>query len=237
MSYKDKYTTRSNAYGASLKDAYNKSMINGINKHFKDDLSYKSILIENVATDVRIVTTDRYSEKTLLFPPSTTVSIGSYCMIDSQTWVISELFANATYPSATILLCNETLKWKDKNGVTKSYACAVNRGNRGALNSTNGGQFNVQLPNGYLYIDVQINADTRILQVSQRLILNGRVYKIDGIDNITQTINGAGLLKLTIKPDTVISQYDDFVNSVADNSVLYGGSAAGTPPASGGALW
>lgn len=236
MSYYDEYISRVNQIGSSDKEAFINIAKEYSLEKFNDSPYYRQVDINGAPMDVRLVQKTKYNERAILFKPDTVIDIGSYVKWGDQTWLMMDFFVNEIYPKSTAHLCNEVLKWKTKDGIPKEYPCSIST-SRGIMDAQ-GNSFDIQLPDGTLMMDVQMNVDTKSIPLSLRLILNGRVYKITGIDNVSQSVLGKGTLRFTVETDTVANAADDFVNGYASNNMLYGGASADTPPSTDGdQLW
>nr|WP_082970858.1 Ig-like domain-containing protein [Mycobacterium sp. E3298] len=209
MSYKDKYLARDNAYGSSIGETRKNATIYKINESFKDSPSYHELPIDGVNTEVRVVTTDKYNIQTLLFRPSTVAHFGSYVSIDSEDWIITELFSNDIYPKATIKRCNSMLKWLDADGYLKQYACVF----ESPSSIQTGIKENqiMTIPNGKRIVTVKKDLITSTLKRDKRFILDNHAYKITDIDSTTKE----GLTVLSLE-DTEINSADNLELGIAD---------------------
>jgi hypothetical protein len=234
LTYFDDYKRKLSAYGNSISTVTSNSTIQKINATFADSPFYRNITINGVNTDVRIVQNDEKTPdvKTLLFRPQTVINRGSYAVIDSYTWMLTDFFDNEIFPKATIMRCNLLLKWKDKNGNLHQYWAVVKDISQRELTIKSDKMFD--MPNTKMVLSVQFNPDTAAILNKTRFLFNGKPYMITGIDPISHVYNGQGYIDMAFTVDE-ISPADDLVNDIADNSTIYGNSSAGQSDNQGGA--
>lgn len=210
MTYYDEYMSRLNATKNSLID----STVNLIGSSFKDAPNYKIVKINNSDIESRF-NYDKDYIGTLLFKPNTIFSLGEYVEIDNKVWIITDFNLNYIYPKATVYMCNEAIKWKDKDGIVHSYPCAI-------LNwyFYNPEEFH-QLVFVRTEIHVLIKNDdfVKTLYPSQRFILGSQVYQLLGINDISKKDICQLRLDITLKKPE-----DDFENGIADNTTNQGGN-------------
>jgi hypothetical protein len=221
MTY-DRYKLRLSSYGNTIEDSQVKSTIYNLTQSFKESPSYRQIYINNIATDCRIIDTDKSFEKKLLFMPGISKDIGEVAVIDGDNWLIIDSQSNEMFSKALIKNCNETLRWVDANDVTQEYPCVIAKT---TLSSFDENKF-IQLLDNKLYLFVSNDENTIIIKPKTRIILGKQVYGIVGMDDVTTS----GLIQFNL--ETVeIDKDDDFLNNIADNEGLY------ELPTGGGSLW
>jgi hypothetical protein len=204
------YEKRLNA--TSVSEAYKLDTINYINDIFAESPSYKQVLVDGVQKDCIISHTDNSNELELLFRPQEILNKGMYVEIDADTYMITDFIPNEIYPKAQVELCNSSLKWRDSSGNLFEYKCIV----KGTVYKD---EINKQIftSDSELTVLVQYNNDTKNIKPNQRFIFNEMAFDVQSIDTITNVYNGVGYIKLVVK-FTSISQSDDLVNGVADDS-------------------
>lgn len=235
-SYLDNYIQRSQAYGNGFSGTIGSSTTQIINDKFKDSPFYASVPINGTNTDVRIVTEDDKlaDVKVLLFRPNTVVNRGSIATINGYKWMLVDYFDNAIFPKSTINRCNELVKWKDKNNITYQYDCVVKIVSDRSVSMKTDKIFDIPFNKFIVY--VPYNNDTKTIQMSQRFLLKQSAYKVIGKDDNSKVFNGNGYIELIMEL-TESNPADDFVNQIADNSIIYGGSSTGSTTNQGGGLW
>ncbi len=150
-------------------------------------------------------------KKLISYPYATTqFAIGDYIIWNSSTWLLVTLDDQYDYSvGGRIVKTNAYLKWRDDNGALISYACY--KSNRVTNTGLNYGQ-SIVLPKGDLIVQAQDNSDTLTIDVGKRFIIDGKAYEVGYIHPID------GLLEFYLE-SVAISDYDDLVNDIADNTV------------------
>ncbi|MDH6674431.1 hypothetical protein M2277_005123 [Paenibacillus sp. LBL] len=238
MTYFDDYINRMNATGTSISDAYRKSTVEKVNSSFADSTSFRIIKINGVDTDSRVTDGADSKVKDVLLRPDTTVNLGDHIEFNNEKWLVFDCSEKDVFPKASIQSCNEMLRWVKKDGTYAEYDAVV-RASRYIKYAVGYNRFDVNLLEGGMFVYVVINDDTRSISPLQRFIIGSSVYEVTGIDDMSFTKNGLGLLQFTTRLSTV-KVGDDFSTKIADNSELYLGETGGTnngPGTGGGDLW
>jgi hypothetical protein len=151
-------------------------------------------------------------KKLISYPYATTqFSIGDYINWGSSIWLLTTLDDQYDYSvGGKIVKTNTDIKWRDDNGVLKSYRGFKN--NKVSDTGFSTGNY-FYLPNGELVVQVQNNVDTNTIAINRRFIIDGKAYRVNFIHPIE------GLLEFYLETD-VIRDSDDLVNNIADNNEL-----------------
>lgn len=242
MAYIDDYKARLQAYGNTHSEVKDNTTADLINKTFVNSHEYKVVSIGGANVDTRVKPGKDYKNKSLLFRPNAVAHIGELITFDSESWLVFDFtFNEKVFPKADIQLCNEIIRWKDRDGSLVEYDC-VAAASRYIKYDIRANRYDVELLQGGMFVYVSLNEDTRNIKPSQRFIIGGSVYEISGIDDLTFVNRGKGLIQFTTKLSTIQTN-DDFVNKIADNSTLYLSETGNTTPSGGsdtgggGDLW
>lgn len=232
MTYLDDYKKRLEANGSTVGESFANYTKDLINKTFADSPFYQVVPINNVNTGVRVLSTKFSHVKNLLFKPEVVLNKGSYVGLDGATWLMIDFSNDGIYSKSVVQRCNDVLKWKNSSGTIKEYKCVATDS---AISNTsfdleNQQQVSVTLPIGELNVFVQLNNDTSTITEKQRFIIGNRPYKVVGINNVNDVFNGVGMLKISMKLDTIATG-DDFTNDIAVNTSI------SSAPSGGGKLW
>lgn len=211
MGYIDDYKLRLESYGASIEDAQRKQTIDIINNSFQDSPFYKKLYINNALTECRIIDTDKSFVKKLLFLPGIIKNIGEMVLINDNSWLIADSQNNDMFSRALIQLCNEKLKWKDKNNITQDYSCIVTKSNLMKFDTDETKYINIL--EGSFFIYVTNDENTINIEPNTRIILGSQAYQIVGMNDVTNK----GIIEFSVRIDTKRDS-DDFINKIADNN-------------------
>lgn len=108
--------------------------------------------------------------------------LGKYYKFDNFTWLtINTNTIIGSLATAVVQKCNNILKWYDQNGVLQSWACVVDR----TLSSTgfDYGSQGVIEANAKTLIKIQLNSSTAKLKINSRIMLNGKTFQIEQVNN------------------------------------------------------
>lgn len=227
-SYIEKYRKRVNQEGDNLGSSYTSRTHGYINRKFKESPQYRRITVDSAEfpdieeMDVHITSIERMGGiKNVIFRPNETLGLGSYLTFDEGIWIIYDLFKNTVATKAIAQECNTFLKWKDTQGILHSYPCysgASDLGSKAKQSRSEIGwnKYDVRLPEGQLFCYVELNDDTKMIDIEQRLLFGDRAYKVVGYDATTLTnMEGHGVVYFTLAL-TTIQDDDDFVNGIAN---------------------
>jgi hypothetical protein len=218
LSYFDDYKDRLVSKGTTIGEAYGNATIDLINQMFTNSPLYKIVPIDSVDTEVRVLADKNSSIKTLIFRPRTKFDKGSIVTLESLKWLMTDFDNNDIYPKAAIAKCNDTLKWKPSDGVIREHPCVIS-GFSSSFSFGFAEDKQMKLPTGELHIFVNYNTETLGLKLGTRLIFGSKIYKLAAIDDLTDVLNGKGVLKLYIKMD-IISEKDNFSTGIAENGMV-----------------
>lgn len=134
-----------------------------------------------------------------------------YDHINFSTWLLTSLDTQHLYDvKGRMLLCNNYLKWIDKDGKLKSYECVFQDSLTYA--SFKYGESGVTQVNGTIGILVQQNDDTRQIYRNQRFIFDGIPYVCN---NFIRSVN-SNFLELNLVETQRLGE-DDLINNIAYN--------------------
>jgi hypothetical protein len=231
MTYFDDYKKRVQAGGQNIEDSVTKSSISLVNSTFADSPSYGTVTLNGVNKEARINISDDSKELSLLYRPLTLSNVGDFIIFNGVNWLVFSVKNHEVYPKAVAQRCNESLKWKDSTGTIKEYKAVIASGGT-SFGIDDADRIEMNTLEGELRAYVQYNSFTKTIVATQRFIIGSQVYQIKGMDDVTDVINGSGLIRFSLRLTTK-SPLDDFVNKVADNSQVIkpntGGSGGSQP--------
>lgn len=144
-------------------------------------------------------------------------ALGIRYYFDNNFWITVESdYYHYPTASATILRCDNILKWRDSNGVLRQEPCNINSKVQRYRN-----QYNQVLTSyeGYITVTCQLNQYTKTIENNQRFVFNGQAYKIINLENYhNKTYNGndAPLLIMIMNRDPNNDAGDDLINNIAN---------------------
>jgi hypothetical protein len=210
-----KYKKRLGA--TSMSEAYVNDTIAIINADFTNAPSYRQIQLNGVDEDCTFNLTKESNKREILLRPRTIIKKGMYVQLESNDYIVTECVPNEIYPKAEIVLCNNTLRWRDTLNVLKQYSCII-KGDSISINNDNTGDKRLVIDSiAELKVIVPYNDDTKTIEPTQRFVFDGNAFDVTGIDRMTDVFKDEGLIILTVKA-TAMTDTDDVVTNVADDS-------------------
>lgn len=201
----------------SMSEAFINDTINIINADFTNAPSYREIELDGVVEDCTFKLTKESNKREILLRPQKTISKGMYVLLDTDKYIVTECVPNEIYPKAEIVLCNNTLRWRDTLNALKEYSCIV-KGDSISINEEDASNKRLVVSsNAELTIVVPYNDDTKSIEPNQRFIIDGQAYDVSGIDRITEVYKKKGVIKLTVNA-TELTNTDDTTTNVADDT-------------------
>lgn len=212
MAY-EAYKARLNARGTSPTDTLKQATKLSVNLSIKNSASYKKVLIDGAEYDSRVIIDSKnYTKATILFRPETVVHRGSVVQIEGKNWLATDREENDVYPKLSLSMCNNSLKWMDSSGAQHEAPCVIM--NPSSFSVDESQSFNI--PDGAYRALAPYTPETQLVDVKQRFIINGKVYEVIGVDNVTNIFDGYGYMVFVIKYTTKTAD-DNFADRVADN--------------------
>lgn len=227
----DKYRRRLGRSGNDVGEVYNNNTIAFIESTFHSSPTFRRMTVNSFQfpeikeIDARIVEVERMgSLREAILRPSHYLDVGAYVNFDGEDYLVYDRHGGtgATNMKLTLARCNRTLKWVNSNGELREVFCVASATDLGSKakqskNEIEWNKYDVRLPIGQLFIFVEINDNTKNINLNNRFIFGRNVYEVTGIDDITGiNSDGYGIIQLTIKI-TPKNGKDDFINGIAFN--------------------
>lgn len=216
MSYFDDFKTLSTMYGSDTAKQRISAMQQTFDEYFYQSPNKITLTIDGTK-ELAIIQNIKYGEqfndeKLLIVLNSAVVGIGSLVLWDDKTWLVmnQENRAIQTRKVFKIVLCNNSVSWKDSVGNIFVEKCFVEEG-LGIQDDNN----RVPLSVSRRIVSLQANVNTKTIYENQRFIFNKkRVFKVVDVDDFTRQ---DGLIILKMEKDEVLVGKDDLPNNIAYN--------------------
>jgi hypothetical protein len=246
MSYFDRYKRRLSRNGNDVGEVYKNNTIAFIEATFHASPTFRVMEVvkygnPTVEMDARVVEIERLGTlREIILRPSDNLEVGTYVVFDGDTWLLFDKYGGTGATSIKMLAikCNRNIKWMGRDGdtVPKEYPCVASATDLGSKskqskNEIEWNKYDVKLPLGQLFVSMELNQDTKSINLNDRFVFGRNVYEVTGIDDITSVSkDGEGIIQLTVKITT--HRNGDFIDGMAVNE--YTDSTSG---GSGGGLW
>lgn len=127
----DTYESRISARGGTKRGAALRRETRMVGTKVKDNLSYQTVTIDDVAQEVAIINSDNLNEKTIIALPGEDIGHGSLVYWMDNYWLITERDANTTvYTRAKMMQCNHLLKWVSDDNTIHEQWCIIEDGTK-----------------------------------------------------------------------------------------------------------
>ncbi|MFA1510080.1 hypothetical protein ACDN41_12690 [Priestia aryabhattai] len=215
MSIFDDYSKRVVRVGNSIANSLSNSTKTSISQSFSDSPFYKEIVISlnglGKEYGVRIVETNNYLIRELLFLPETKIPRGSIAEFNDYKWLITDFNENDLFAKARARQCNNYIKLSgldqeeligyDELGRPVYETVKVSETTIPCVCDTviknDDTERSINLPQEQMLAIIPYTEHEQ-LDYDKELILYGSHFKIIGIDD-TESINKVGLRRLTLE--------------------------------------
>lgn len=127
----DTYESRVSARGGTKRCAALRRETRMVGTKVKDNLSYQTVTIDDVAQEVAVINSDNLNEKTIIALPGEDIGHGSLVYWMDNYWLITERDANTTvYTRAKMMQCNHLLKWVSDDNTIHEQWCIIEDGTK-----------------------------------------------------------------------------------------------------------
>lgn len=234
----NRYFRRMKSSGKDVGDAYKNNTIAMINATFHASPTYRVMkIISSRGKDTnipeiegRVIGIDRLgSLREIILRPLESLEIGTYAVFDDDTWLIIDKHGGSGSTGIKMLSIrtNEVLRWIDRENKINEFKCVASATDLGSKskqskNEIEWNKYDVRLPQGQLFVSVELNDKTEEIGLNDRFIFGRNVYEVTGIDDMTLTENGHGVIQFTVKITTKRSE-DDFDKNIAFNDYTTSG--------------
>ena len=127
----DTYKNRLEVRGSTRRDAAYEREKRMLENRLQENLSYHTVMIDDVPQDVAIINSDNLNEKTILSLPGEDITHGGLIHWMDNYWLVTERDANTTmYTRAKMVQCNYLLKWVSDDNVIHEQWCIIEDGTK-----------------------------------------------------------------------------------------------------------
>jgi hypothetical protein len=229
MSYLDIFNARNTAYGSTIRDSRIADTKRKITGAFFDHPSYYNISVYTPSTPLSSTPTDVWitddselkSQKVITAIPGQSVDVGYLYLWNNEYWLTiqNDYQLGGIYDRGVILRCYSSIKWLDENGdIRSSWFC---------MQSNSTSSFGIEdgrvliLPNERRELTIQDTIYTRKIEKNKRFIVDGRAWRVIGVNRLID-----GIITLTLEENLINKDLDnvelgiaDYYNNISDYSV------------------
>lgn len=213
-----------------VKNAYIDNTANYVNTTFNNSPSHKKVRVfikgeEPREEDAHILDIGRMGNiRECIFRPFVDIPLGTYLEFSDIKWLSFDRYDNHITPKHTVAQCNRKLKFKKYGKVYEVdvFATATDIGSKSkqSRNEVDWNKYDVRMPIGQMFLYMQTNEISELIQIDDRFIVSGRAWKVSGFDNVTLTDReGVGVTFITLKNE-LLREGDDLENGIASSGIM-----------------
>ena len=173
MSEWDIYESRINARGKTKREAVLNRELRLINKRLPDNLSYKTVQVDDLLQDIAVINSDNFNEKTIFSMPGEDIRHGALVFWEDNYWLITERDATTTVDTrAKMVQCNHLLKWVSDDGIIHEQWCVVEDGTKYMTGEYEDRNFVVTRGDSRIMVTIARNAETIKFNRQSRFLID-----------------------------------------------------------------
>lgn len=191
--------------GVNRRERIKNKAIRDYSNMTKDSLSYKSVLINNVARNLMIYAATMDNKKYICSECGKTFNVGDMVKYKDSQWLILRADPDdEIYVRGYMERCNYKLKWQDGNLDIQEQECMIM-----SASQYNSGEFAIKdVTIGYnqYMIYITMDARTKLFKSDMRIFIdnnkdNPKVYRITRVDTVAMTFDGVGVVSMICTED------------------------------------
>ncbi len=206
MSVWDDYRQRVSALGATRRDIVLRREARYIDRKLPRNLSYQTVTIDGVETDVAIMRSDNLNEKYIYAMPGGDLAHGGLVYWEDNYWLITEKdAANELYARGKMIQCNYLLKWVNDAGNICEQWCIVEDGTKYLTGEYEDRNFIVTRGDTRMYLTITRTPDTSKFTREQRFLIDDpesphvTAYQLTKPLKVGTVYNGVGVYKFVLQ--------------------------------------
>lgn len=208
----DLYNKKIKLKGSNQRERLINDLKNTLNNKAINNPSCKTILINNVETNLIIDSGTKPQFKSIKTLPNEMFYLGDIIDYSNSKWLVIEADSdNEIYVDGKMQECNYQLKWQNSNGyIVERWIVSQNAT---AYNNGEGGNKNIVIGTDQLMIFIPFDEETVKLRRGKRFFIDNNIinpisYKLTRVDTTSYFKNGHGYICLIVTEDVERSETD-----------------------------
>lgn len=196
-----------------------------IGSKLPNSLSYKTVLIDGVETNVAITGKNDLSKRNIFSMPGETLIHGGIVDYADSKWIITSIKQeNEVYQKGLLEQCNHLLKWLDKDGHIVEKWCIVADGTKYLIGEKS--EDIISIGDARIAVTVPKDDDTKHLKRGMRFLIDDTdaeeilAYEITKSNRLYNIYNGKGVYRFILKEDNTTDK-DNLDLRIADYYKFY----------------
>ena len=222
MSVWNTYESRITARGGTKRGAALRRETRMVGNKLKDNLSYQTVTIDDVAQNVAVINSDNLNEKTIISLPGEDIGHGGLVHWMDSYWLITERDVNTTvYTRAKMIQCNHLLKWVSDDDTVHEQWCIIEDGTKYLSGELEDRNFVVTRGDSRIAMTIARNERTVKFQRECRFLIDDPesdhklAYLLTKPLKLGATFNNKGVFKFVLQEVTA-TDYDNHELGIAD---------------------
>lgn len=236
---KDAFNERVEKAGRTKRERIKNTLIHDINLKSPDTISYKDVKINDVETQLTIVSGTMANKKNISSKCGEVFNVGDIVEYSDTKWLIMTADVDEEiYVRGSMQECNHRLRFQNKDREIVEYDCVIESASQ--YNSGEEAYKTVTIGYNQNLIYIPLNEDTLYFKSDDRFFIDNnkvspKVYRATRVDTVTGTFNGVGYVTVLVtedqyNPDTdnvekFVCDYKEPVNDVSDIKISYRGNS------------
>lgn len=196
-----------------------------IGSKLSNSLSYKTVLIDGIETNVAITGKNDLSKRNIFSMPGETLTHGGIVDYADSKWIITSVKQETeVYQKGLMEQCNHLLKWIDSKGNTVEKWCIVADGTKYLVGEKSGDI--ISIGDARIAVTVPKDGDTKRLKRGVRFLIDDTdaeeilAYEITKSNRLYNIYNGKGVYRFIMKEDST-TDMDNLDLRIADYYRFY----------------
>lgn len=196
-----------------------------LNRKVPNSLSYKTVLVNGVSTDLAIISTTKMYQKKVCSMPEKTLVHGGLVDYANSKWIITSIDQESElYQKGLMEECNHILKWLNSDGDIIEKWCIVEDGTKYLIGEKT--EEVISIGDARIAVTIPKDDDTKHLKRGMRFIIDDTeseealTYEITKSNRLYNIYNGKGVYRFILKEDSATDK-DNFELRIADYYKFY----------------
>lgn len=216
----ESYNSKVVSDGRCKRERSKNKLINDVNKYSKDTLSYRDVLINDIARNLTILSGTMANKKNISSKCGETFNIGDVVTYKNTKWLIMTADVDdEIYVRGSMQECNYRLRFQNDNKEIVEYDCVIESASQ--YNSGEEAFKTITIGYNQLLIYIPLNDDTVMFKSDDRFFIDNnkiepKVYRATRVDTVTNAYAGIGYVTVLATEDQYNSERDNIEKWICD---------------------
>lgn len=214
------YKSKIMSDGESRRERSKNKLINDLDKHSKDTLSYFNVLINGTEANLVVASGTMANKKNISSMCGEDFKLGDIIEYCETKWLVMTADVNdEIYVRGSMQECNYKLKFQNSSREIVEYDCVIESASQ--YNSGEEAFKTITIGYNQLLIYIPLNDDTVGFKSDDRFFIdnnkvNPKTYRATRVDTVTGTFNGVGYVIALVTEDQYNPERDNIEKWICD---------------------